>query len=173
MIARKAMPRKILGLLLFSALALLARAEDADSCGTLEAQLKTDAASVELHQKLIDCYFHAEIQSPSRRAEIEKERAAQVLWLVQHAPEAKFAGLSQANIDAYRYPEDYTEIKNEWMAQVKAHSKNAQVLVNAVHFMELTDVAKAEELASSAHSLEPHNVDAALTLAQIYHLKAI
>ena len=86
------MPRKILGLLLFSFLALLVRAEDAKSCDALEAQLKTDAASVELHQKLIECYFHAEIQSPSRRKEIEKERAAQVLWLVQHAPESKFAG---------------------------------------------------------------------------------
>src|SRR5438552_15844796 len=63
MIVRNAMLRKILVLLLFSTSAVLTRSQDAksDSCESLEAQLKTDAGTLEPHQKLIECYFHAEI----------------------------------------------------------------------------------------------------------------
>src|SRR2546421_12165442 len=91
MIVRNAMLRKILVLLLFSTFAVLTRSEDAksDSCEPLEAQLKTDAGNVELHQKLIECYFNAEIHSPSRRAEIEKARPAQRLGLGAHTPECQ------------------------------------------------------------------------------------
>ena len=128
------MLRKILVLLLFSTSAVLTRGQDAksDSCESLEAQLKTDAGNVELHQRLIECYFNAEIHSPSRRAEIEKARAAQVLWLVQHAPESKFAGSVPTSIDSYSYPGDYADVKNAWMAQVKTHAENANVLARAV-----------------------------------------
>ena len=170
------MLRKILVLLLFSTSAVLTRSEDAksDSCEPMEAQLKTDAGNLELHQKLIECYFNAEIHSPSRRAEIEKARAAQELWLVQHAPESKFAGSVAASIDSYSYPGDYTEIKNAWMAQVKTHAENANVLANAAKFLRAReDQAKAEELATKAHRMDPENADVALTLAQLYHLQAI
>src|SRR5205807_6102552 len=76
MIVRNAMLRKILVLLLFSTSAVLTRSQDAksNSCESLEAQLKTDAGNVELHQKLIECYFNAEIYSPSRLAVIENAR---------------------------------------------------------------------------------------------------
>ena len=176
MIAREAMTRRFLVLLLFSISAVLVHAEgfQAGSCEPLENQIKTNPGSVELRQKLIDCYFSAEGSSPSHRTEIEKTRAAQVLWLVQHAPEATAAGSPQTNIDSYSYPEDYAEIKTAWMTQAAAHSDNAQILTHAAQFLRNPeDRAKAEELATRAHILDAGNADAALVLAQLYHLKEI
>ncbi|HZR28725.1 MAG TPA: tetratricopeptide repeat protein [Terriglobales bacterium] len=147
---------------------------DGNSCQELEAQLKTASGDATLHEKLIQCYFQSEIRagSQSERAGIEKSRAEQVLWLVQHAPEESLAGSPLATIENYFYPEDYVRIKQAWMDQVQAHPGNANILLHAAHFMSAPgDQEKKEEFAARAHSLDPKNTDAASFLAQIYELK--
>jgi hypothetical protein len=124
--------------LIFSPFTALADSGGSKACEPLEVQLKADPESVDLHKKLIECYFHAEtasLGSPSEQAELEKARAEQLRWMVQHAPTDKFACSAFAVIWEDRNPDDYVDIKSEWMTQVGAHPKDAQVLADAACFM--------------------------------------
>lgn len=171
------MLRSLLVLLMISPFTAFADSTSTNACQSLEAQLKADPESVDLHKKLIDCYFHAEVQSfqsPSHGAEFVKLRVEQVRWMVQHAPTEKFACTVPAKIDSHRYADDYAAMKKEWTDQVQAHPEDAHVLIDAACFMDpLKDRAKAEELAAKTRSLDPHNIEAAIILAQLFRLDRI
>ena len=171
------MIRILAAFLIFSPFTALADSGGAKACEPLDAQLKADPESVDLHKKLIECYFHAEIASlgsPSQRAELEKARAEQLRWMAQHAPTDEFACSPSAVIFEDQYPDDYVAIKSAWMTQVEAHPKDARVLADAACFMaQARDKTKAEELAAKAHGLDPHNIEASITLAHLYDLDRI
>lgn len=171
------MIRILAAFLIFSPFTAWADSAGAKACEPLEAQSKADPESVDLHKKLIECYFHAETASfgsPSQRAESEKARAEQLRWMVQHAPTDEYACSPFAVIFEDRYPDDYIVVKSAWMTQVEAHPKDARVLADAACFMtQARDKAKAEELAAKAHGLDSHNIEASITLAHLYDLDRI
>ena len=146
-------------------------------CQSLEDELQGDPASAKLQQKILDCYFRAELTfrlpptaDPSRRKELENARVEHLLWFIQHAPQNEYSGPG-ASVESYLDAENYVKIKHEWMRQVQAHPNNASVLVNAARFIDLTEQDAALALGSKAHAADPKNMLATEYLARLYERK--
>ncbi len=142
-------------------------------CQSLENELQGDLGNVGLHEKILYCYFKAKLPlsvGSGRWNELENVRVEHLLWFIQHAPENEYTGPGAsvfANYDA----ENYVRVKQEWMRQVKTHPGNANVLVNAGRFIDLTEQDEALELGSKAHAADPKNVPAIQYLASLYERK--
>jgi tetratricopeptide (TPR) repeat protein len=146
--------------------------KNANPCQYLENQMPGDSGDVALREKTIACYWDAQVRaifSSEKGKELERRRVEHVLWMIQHFPDRDSAGDGPAS--AMASSENYIRIRHEWMSQVQAHSSDVNVLANAAHFMDSSDVDKAEELASRAHTLDPKNVRAARFLAEVYERK--
>src|SRR6266700_911055 len=144
-------------------------ATTANPCQGLEDQIQGNPGETALREKTIDCYFNAQIRaqfsSPSG-LELEKARVEHVLWLIQHAPDKKFA--HHVPNSSFASAEHYIRVRRAWMNQAQTHPDDANVLASAAQFMDSDDREMAEELASKAHNLAPGNPQVTCILAEVH-----
>jgi len=94
-----------------------------------------------------------------------------VLWVIEHHPEARLAGLPYAQFDANSNPSAYQEGAALWKQQVSVHTNEAPVLRNAANYFLLHDPALAEELLKKGAALEPENPEWPSALGHLYLLR--
>ncbi len=94
-----------------------------------------------------------------------------MLWVIEHHPEARLAGLPYAQFDANSNPSAYQEGAALWKQQVSVHTNEAPVLRNAANYFLLHDPALAEELLKKGAALEPENPEWPSALGHLYLLR--
>ena len=138
----------------------------ADAAQELEKNLEKDPVDLEARIKLLGYYTRAQFNS----AEARQARQKHVLWVIEHHPEALFAGLPEAHLNHVLDRGAYSQGKGLWLKQVKKDGAKASVLGNAARFFLLAERDRAEELFKKAQTLEPHVGKWSQQLGHLYSL---
>ena len=137
-----------------------------DEAQQLEETLKHKPDDLPIRTKLLGYYF-------SRRQRSEwtdgiRERG--VLWIIEHHPEARIAGLPYAQFDVISNASAYQEGATLWKQQIANHTNEPPVLRNAANFFMLHDHPVAEDLLKKGAALEPENPEWPNALGHLYLL---
>ena len=135
----------------------------------LEETLKHKPEDLSIRAKLLG-YYSSRPQSSEWNDGI---REREVLWLIEHHPEARLAGLPYAQFDAVLHPFSYKEGAALWKQQVAIHTNEPSVLRNAANYFLLFDRPVAEDLLKKGAVLEPQNPDWPSALGRLYYLGAM
>lgn len=132
----------------------------------LEDHLSKEPGDMEARTKLLGYYQMRRFGpdgNPTKRNE-------NILWIIQHHPEAEIAGLPQTFIDPKLDASGYEQAKTAWLDAVKQHPQNASVLGNAAHFFLISEHKQAEELLEKAIQAAPDDPKWADKLAEVHTL---
>lgn len=138
----------------------------ADAAEELEKKLEKDPGDLESRIQLLGYYFRAQHTS----AEARGARQKHVLWVIEHHPEARFAGGPEASLNHILDRDAYSQAKKLWLKQAKKDGAKASVLGNAARFFLLAERDRAEELLKKAQTLEPHVGEWSQQLGHLYWL---
>jgi hypothetical protein len=134
----------------------------------LEETLKHKPEDLSVRAQLLGYY-----SSLHQRSDwIEGIREREILWLIEHHPEARLAGLPYAQFDPHSYPTAYQDAAALWKQEVAIHTNEAPVLRNAAKYFLLHDRPLAEDLLKKGAALEPQNADWPSALGHLYLLGA-
>jgi len=139
-----------------------------------EDSLTEDPDDLTARSALITYYFR--IPTASKAPDLEEKREQHILWLIQHHPDAEFAGSPEAHIEQsgkYGSAEGYQHGKQLWLQQVDSHPDNVRVLDNAAKFVSLEDPNLERQLLEKALALEPSDALTLSLLACSYELERI
>jgi hypothetical protein len=139
-----------------------------DEAQQLEETLKHKPEDLSIRTKLLGYYFTRRFRSEW----IDSIREREVLWIIQHHPEARIAGLPYAQLDVISSASDYQAGATLWKQQVANHTNEPRVLRNAANFFILHDRAVAEDLLKKGAALEPENPEWPRALGHLYLLGA-
>ncbi len=134
----------------------------------LEETLKHKPEDLSIRAQLLGYYSSRHMRSDW----IEGIREREVFWLIEHHPEARLAGLPNAQFDANSNPSGYQEGATLWKQQVSSRGNDPRVLRNAANYFLLHDRAIAEELLKKGAVLEPRDPDWPNALGHLYLLGA-
>jgi tetratricopeptide (TPR) repeat protein len=140
-----------------------------DDAKQLEETLKHTPEDLTIRAKLLGYYSNRRLRSEW----IDGIREREVLWLIEHHPEARLAGLPYAQFDSILHPLSYRAGATLWKQEVAIHTNEAAVLHNAANYFLLSDRPFAEELFKKGAALEPQNADWPSALGQLYYLGAV
>ena len=136
-------------------------AEDAQQ---LEETLKHKPEDLSIRAKLLGYYF-----SRHQRSEwIDGIREREVIWLIEHHPEARLAGLPYAQFNAISNPSAYEEGAKLWKQQVAVHTNEPPVLRNAANYFLVSDHPLAKDLFKKCAILDPWNPEWHSMLGALY-----
>ncbi len=133
----------------------------------LEETLKHKPEDLSIRAKLLGYYSSRHLRSEWIDGIAERE----VLWLIEHHPEARLAGLPYAQFDANSNPSAYQEVAALWKQQVSVRTNEAPVLRNAANYFLLQDPVLAEDLLKKGAALEPQNPEWPSALGHLYLLR--
>ena len=133
----------------------------------LEANLKTQPDSVDLHISLIREYFRLSGQDSSA----EDARVHHVLWLLEHHPEHKF--LLEPAVTVGRSGANFDTLKAAWLAAVGKPDVTAPVLANAANFFRPLDPSRSIDLLTKARAADPKNGLWTGLLAEMYVFRIV
>jgi len=133
----------------------------------LEETLKHKPDDLSIRAKLLGYYSSRHLRSEWIDGIAERE----VLWVIEHHPEARLAGLPYAQFDANSNPSAYQAGAALWKQQVSVRTNEAPVLRNAANYFLLHDPALAEELLKKGSALEPQNPEWPNALGHLYLLR--
>jgi tetratricopeptide (TPR) repeat protein len=135
----------------------------------LEDGLTKNADDLNAREQLIIYYFHEMLTS--RTPEIEAKWEQDVLWLIEHHPEAELAGSPEAEImpmGPIGSTEAYQRGKQLWLEQVEKHPDSQRILRNAGQYLSLFDAKVALGLLEKAAALDPGDKETSSRLAQAF-----
>jgi hypothetical protein len=133
----------------------------------LEETLKHKPDDLSIRAKLLGYYSSRHLRSEWIDGIAERE----VLWLIEHHPEARLAGLPYAQFDANSNPSAYQEGAALWKQQVSIRTNEAPVLRNAANYFLLHDPVLAEDLLKKGATVEPRNPEWPNALGHLYLLR--
>lgn len=133
---------------------------------TIENGLSRDPNQMAQRVRLLGYYFRRRVM----QADAMDAAQPHILWLIEHAPGSKAAGLPEAHIDQHIDPIHYEEAVHAWNRQIAEHPDDVKVLSNASAFLQLGNPKKAEELLLRVRQLEPENPVWAERLGRFYSL---
>jgi tetratricopeptide (TPR) repeat protein len=140
----------------------------ADAIRQLEESLKQTPDALSIRIKLLGYYTFKQFESATDRA----ARQQQVLWVIQHHPEATVAGLPYSELDPILDGHFYQDGVTVWKEHVANHPADPAILRNAASYFLLHDSPIAEELLKKGAALEPNNPDWPKTLGHLYDLQS-
>jgi len=132
----------------------------------LEETLKHKPEDLSIRAQLLGYYSSRHLRSEWIDGIAERE----VLWVIEHHPEARLAGLPYAQFDANSNPSAYQAGATLWKQQVSVRTNEAPVLRNAANYFLLQDPTFAEELLKKGAALEPQNPEWPSALGHLYLL---
>ena len=129
----------------------------------LEASLVANPDDLEARTRLLGYYWRgARYETPETKI---AARRRHILWLIEHHPGSKVAGLRQLTLDpaghAIADKDGYEQAAKLWMQQAQRHGSDAAVLGNAGDFFLLPGKVQAEALYKRARQAGPHDHDLA------------
>jgi hypothetical protein len=136
-----------------------------EDASKLETQLAADPENLAIRTRLISYYTQYIIPEP---------RAKQVLWLIEHHPEADIFSLAPDLTTTARHyadlnsPETIERGRTLWLRQVERFPSNGRVLVNAATALIPHDPMVALDLIRRLRQLEPANPEWVNWLGAIY-----
>ena len=133
----------------------------------LEETLKHKPENLSIRAKLLGYYSSRHLRSEWMDGIAERE----VLWLIEHHPETRLAGLPYAQFDANSNPSAYQEGAALWKQQASVRTNEAPVLRNAANYFLLHDPVLAEDLLKKGAALEPQNPEWPNALGHLYLLR--
>jgi TonB family protein len=105
---------------------------------------------------------------PARRS----MRLQQILYLVEHLPQATASGSRTAYVyganGPYANAADHEAVRDQWLAAVQEHPKDTAVTLNAVRFLEREDLDDAEQVLRRAVEADSENRELAANLGFLY-----
>jgi hypothetical protein len=132
----------------------------------LEETLKHKPEDLAIRAELLGYYFSRLQQSEW----INGKREREVLWLIEHHPEAQLAGLPYARFDAISNPLAYEEVAKLWKQQIAVHANEPAVLRNAANYFLLSDHSLAEDLFKKCAVIDPSNPQWHSMLGALYSI---
>jgi hypothetical protein len=130
----------------------------------LEETLKHTPEDLSIRAKLLGYY-----SSRHQHSEwIDGIREREVLWLIEHHPEARLAGLPYAQFNANSNPSAYEEGAKLWKQQIAVRSNEPPVLRNAANYFLLSDHPLAKVLFEKCAVLDPWNPEWHSMLGALY-----
>jgi hypothetical protein len=133
----------------------------------LEETLKHRPDDLSIRAKLLGYY-----SSRHQRSEwIDGIREREVLWLIEHHPEARLAGLPYAQFDANSNPSAYEEGAKLWKRQIAIHTNEPPVLRNAANYFLLSDHPLAKDLFKKCAVVDPWNPEWHNMLGALYSVE--
>lgn len=139
----------------------------ADEAQQLEETLKHKPEDLSIRAKLLGYYSNR----PQHSAWFDGIRKREVLWIIEHHPEARIAGMPYVQFDANSNPPAYQEGAALWKQQVSKRSNDPHVLRNAANYFLLHDPVVAEDLLKQGATLEPQNPEWPSALGHLYLLR--
>jgi hypothetical protein len=134
----------------------------------LEETLKHSPEDLAIRAKLLGYY-----SSPHLRSEwINGIRQREILWIIEHHPEARLAGLPYTWLDPILDSTTYQDGAKLWKQQVSNHTNEPPVLRNAANFFQIHDRPLTENLLKKGAALEPKNPEWPNALGHLYLLGA-
>jgi len=140
-----------------------------ETAAALEETLKTKPDNQAAHEKLIQYYFEAQLNSQDPA--LEERRQQHVFWLIEHHPESDIAMSPEAGIMPMLSSENreaYEHAKQLWLDQASKHADDPQILIAAGEFVFLYDSKLGQELLEKALLLDPGNAQASTLLGMSY-----
>ena len=137
-----------------------------DEAQQLEETLKYKPEDLSIRAKLLGYYSSRHLRSEWVDGIAERE----VLWLIEHHPEARLAGLQYAQFDPNSNASVYQDGGTLWKKEVSIHANEAPVLRNAANYFLLHDRPIAEDLLKKGAVLEPQNPQWPSALGHLYLL---
>jgi hypothetical protein len=132
----------------------------------LEETLKHKPEDLSIRAQLLGYYSSRHLRSEWNDGIAERE----VLWLIEHHPEARLAGLPYAQFDPNSNASAYQDGATLWKKEVSIHTNEAPVLRNAANYFLLHDRPIAEELLKKGAALEPQAPEWPNALGHLYLL---
>ena len=132
----------------------------------LEKKLEQDPDDINARTKLLGYYFQKKYSDKSALAAQE----AIVLWLVKNKPRAEVLRGSFARLDAVLNPDAYQEAKKEWLAHLKEHPADLEILEMSAAFFLVQSRELAEQSLLKAQSLAPKDPKWPSKLGELYSL---
>jgi hypothetical protein len=136
------------------------------SAQELEQRVAAAPGDLALRQALIRAYFSED--APKGKP----ARIPHVLWLIEHAPEAEFAGTPLASVDRILEPQAYEQARVLWLHHVKTRGTETAVLAHAADFFRWHEAPVAEDLLRRGASLEPESPYWRRQLGQLHKRQA-
>jgi hypothetical protein len=137
-----------------------------DEAQQLEETLKHKPDDLSIRTKLLGYYF-----SRHPRSEwIDGIRKREILWIIEHHPEAAVAGLPYAWLDPILDGSAYQEGAKLWKQQISNHTNEPPILRNAANYFLLPDRPLAEDLLKKGAALEPQDPAWPNALGHLYLL---
>lgn len=124
-----------------TALAMRGMTMTSEEALELEKKLEQDPDDINARTKLLGYYFQKKYSDKSALAAQE----AIVLWLVKNKPRAEVLRGSFARLDAVLNPDAYQEAKKEWLAHLKEHPADLEILEMSAAFFLVQSRELAEQ----------------------------
>lgn len=142
----------------------------------LESHVLQNPEDLEARKELLQYYLDIAPLPPMDNPGRRSLRLQQVLYLVEHHPEAAVSGSRVAyvyrstgpNGGPYANVSDHEVVRDQWLAAVQGHPKNNAVTLNAVKFLEVEDPGDAEQVLRRALDADPENREIAANLGFLY-----
>ncbi len=146
--------------------AMAGRRLSADQAGALEAAVTNHPDDLSARTQLLGYYFGRQHSSP----EAKTARQKHIFWIIQNQPEAVIAGLPYSSLNVILDGDAYSQAKQLWLEQTKAHDQSPKILGNAAQFFLINDRDLAEGLLKQAQTIEPKNPKWPDALGHLYAL---
>ena len=139
----------------------------ADDVTKIEASLVESPENVTERTKLLGYYFKKQFSEPS----CMEAHSTQVLWLIEHAPEADVLGLPYGSLNKHMAGTAYLKGKELWISQIASTTNNVAVLDHAAQYFTQSDHELAAQLRNRQIEEEPENYKWRKDLGNLYLLE--
>jgi tetratricopeptide (TPR) repeat protein len=138
----------------------------------LESRVLQNPEDLDARKELLQYYLDVAPIPPNDNPGRRYLRLQQVLYLVEHHPEAAVSASKVAYVYRAKGPytnvSDHEVVRDQWLAAVQGHPKNSAITLNAVKFLEVEDPGDAEQVLRRAMDADPENREIAANLGFLY-----
>lgn len=128
---------------------------------SLEALVRANPEDLASRVELLGIYSNMAPVPPNDDPVRRLARLQQILYLIDHHPEAAALAMSVCYVPSSRAPyaneADHLAARDHWLSAVDLHPGNARVIVNAVRFLAVEDKNDAEAVLEKAMATDPEN----------------
>ena len=132
----------------------------------LEAKVKAKEGDIDTRVMLLrEYHWFSPVKTPAITAAALRHR----LYLIRHRPDISdefLYGYTKPHIDSKS--DEFKQLRDAWVASVKADEKNSNVRLNAIDFIRDRDNSTAEQLIRTAIAQDPDNYKFQLLLTDIF-----